>query len=233
MSKSRGNVVEPETVVEKYGVDTLRLFILFASPPEKDLEWSDQGIEGCWRFLNRVWRLVSQVIGKELQSSRDKPEVEQLQQFTHLTIEKVTDDIDRRLQFNTAIAAIMELVNFLYQYPYLGDETSRETVKKIILLLNPFVPHLASELWEKLNEKNIEQTHWPEYEAKFLSKKEIEIGIQVNGKLRARIKVDTLLTEQEVKDRVLKEPKIQSYLSSKKIKQTFYVPQKLVNIVTE
>jgi len=277
MSKSRGNVVEPETVIEKYGVDALRLFILFASPPEKDLEWSEQGIEGCSRFLNRIWRLVDQVTrlperpacqseaaGRSggqasykssilLPPKRDaenrqvtsgekkpetcnlKPETKDIIRLTHLTIKRVTEDIEKRMQFNTAIAVIMELVNFLYQYPYLGDESSRETIKNLILLLHPFAPHLSSELWEKFvhDGRLLDYLPWPEYNWQWLTAEEIELAIQIDGKLRTRIKVDPLLSEKEIEKKVLNETKIQNYLSNKEITKIIYIPQRLINIVTE
>lgn len=239
MSKSRGNVVEPEQVLGKYGVDALRLFILFASPPEKDLEWSDQGIEGCWRFLNRVWRLVHKFTSSPAQQSKSNQppnkEIQELQRITHLTIKQVTEDIEKRMQFNTAIASLMKLVNFLYRYAYLGDDTSRETTKNLILLLHPFAPHLSNELWKKFaqDEQVLDYFPWPEYNPQLLSSEEIEIVVQIDGKLRMRIKVDSLLTEKEIEERVLNEPKVQNYLSNKKIEKIISVPQKLVNIVTE
>ncbi len=244
MSKSRGNVVEPETMIEKYGVDALRLFILFASPPEKDLEWSEQGIEGCWRFLNRVYRLVNQVTSYKLQVTSGekkpetgnlKPETKELVRLTNLTIKRVTEDIEKRIQFNTAIAAIMELVNFLYRYNYLGDNTSRETIKNLILLLHPFAPHLSNELWEKFASDKLELDYlpWPEYNSQLLTSEEIEIAVQIDGKLRTRIKVDSLLTEKETEEKVLNETKVQNYLSNKKINKIIHIRKKLVNIVTQ
>lgn len=260
MSKSRGNVVEPETIIEKYGVDTLRLFILFASPPEKDLEWSDRGIEGCWRFLNRVWRLVNQVTSYKLSipmyhrdgqvtsglgkpetcnprlpspGGQVQPETKELVRFTHLTIKRVTEDIEKRIQYNTAIAAIMELVNFLYQYPCLGDKTSLSTVKKLVLLLHPFVPHLANELWQKLDGKEIDYTPWPEYESKLLTGEEIEIGIEINGKLRTRMRIAPGISEEGLKQKIFAEEKVKKYLEGKKINKFIYIPEKLVNLVTK
>ncbi len=248
MSKSRGNVVEPETVIEKYGVDTLRLFILFASPPEKDLEWSDRGIEGCWRFLNRVWRLIHQFTNSPIhQLKSNQPTNQQTRELiyrTHLTVKRVTEDIEKRIQYNTAIAAIMELVNFLYQYPYLGDEISLDTVKKLALLLHPFVPHLANELWQKLDGhllgdlperqgKEIDYTPWPEYESKLLSGEEIEIGIEINGKLRTRMKIALGISEEGLKQKIFAEEKVKKHLQGKEINKFIYIPEKLVNLVTK
>lgn len=241
MSKSKGNIVEPSECIEKYGVDTTRLFILFAVPPEKQLEWSTEGIEGCRRFLNRVQNLVKKIIEVKEIIHENEPSKQNLAHYRakqhdlllalNKTIKKVTQDIENKYQFNTAIASIMELTNELQAYPYLGDEISRKTIENIILLLSPFVPHISEELWKTLGKKNsVRQESWPKYEEKYLLEEEVEIIIQVNGKLRGTLKCRRGLQEEAVKEKVLEIPKINQYC--KNIKKIIFIKDKLINIVT-
>ncbi|MGQ9507852.1 MAG: leucine--tRNA ligase [Thermodesulfobacteriota bacterium] len=243
MSKSKKNVVDPEYLIEKYGADTARMFCLFAAPPEKDLDWSDQGVEGSFRFLNRVWRLL----WEHAPRLKDLPplpfgmslEGEQrfLRQKTHQTIKKVTEDIER-FHFNTAISAIMELVNEIYSSGLKNEEDEiskrvlREAIEITVVLLSPFVPHIAEELWQQLgNQESILMRDWPEYDPEAIQKEELLIVVQINGKLRDRIMVPSSYGEEEIKDLVLRSERIKRYVEGKEIKKVFFVPQKLINIV--
>jgi leucyl-tRNA synthetase len=242
MSKSRKNVVDPEYLVEKYGADTARMFCLFASPPEKDLDWSDQGVEGSARFLNRVWRLFYE--HGHLQNVKRLPfgtildgDRKSLRQKVHRTIKKVTEDIER-FHFNTAISAVMELVNEIYlsEIKDNGDDGSRrvmrEAVETVVILLSPFVPHFAEELWEALgNRESIIKARWPEYDPGAVLEEEILIVIQVNGKLRDRMTIPASYGEEEVKAWALKSERIRKLVEGKEIKRVILVPRKLVNIV--
>jgi leucyl-tRNA synthetase len=243
MSKSKRNVVDPEYLVEKYGADTARIFCLFAAPPEKDLDWSDQGVDGSFRFLNRVWRLFSEryLQLKDLPSlvpgTQLSDDGKLLHQKTHKTIKKVTEDIER-FHFNTAISAIMELVNEIYtsEVKDRDDELSRKLVKEAIettvILLSPFVPHFTEELWEALgNKESILRQAWPNYDPEAVLEDEILIVVQINGKLRDRMTVPASYGEGEIKAWALKSERIQKLLEGKAIKRVILVPQKLVNIV--
>jgi leucyl-tRNA synthetase len=243
MSKSKRNVVDPEYLIEKYGADTARMFCLFASPPEKDLDWSDQGVEGSSRFLTRVWRLFFDH-HSHLKEKRILPfgmalegSLKLLHQKIHKTIKKVTDDIER-FHFNTAISAIMELVNEIYisDVKDSTDEISRsvmrEAVETVVVLLSLFVPHFAEELWEALgHQESILRTPWPEYDREAIVEEEILIVIQVNGKLRDRMTIPAAYGEEQVKSWALKSDRIQKLTEGKQIKRVILVPGKLVNIV--
>ena len=235
MSKSKGNVVSPEEIIEKYGADTARLFILFAAPPERDLEWSDQGVEGSFRFLNRVWRLIYQtkdrLSGELLEfTAKDK----ELNRLLNATVKKVTEDIEERFNFNTAISAIMELVNGLYQYKEgeINPGLLKDALNKLTVLLSPFAPHLAEELWEALGHKNsVHLEKWPVYDEKALLTEEVEIVLQINGKVKDRVMVPRGAAEEQLKDIALNTPKIKELTSGKKIIKVIIVPEKLINIV--
>jgi len=224
MSKSRGNIVNPDSIIKKCGADTLRLYILFAAPAEVEMEWSERGIEGAFRFLNRVWRLVEHIKDKS-QAQTPSPA---LQKKIHLTIKEVTQDLDS-FKFNTAISAIMELVNEIYQNL---DTDITEAVKAAVLLVSPFVPHLAEEMWQKLGNKgSILKAPWPKYEEKFLEEEVITMVIQVNGKLRSKVEVPVDIKEDKLKELVLADEKLKSWIKDKPIKNFIIVPKKLVNIV--
>ena len=243
MSKSKRNVVDPEYLIEKYGADTARMFCLFASPPEKDLDWNDQGVEGSFRFLNRVWRLVFDQ-HERLQGVTPFPagtaldgDPSFLRQKIHKAIKKVTEDIER-FHFNTAISAVMELVNEIYasEVKERQDEISkrvmREAIETVVVLLSPFVPHFTEELWEALGKRDsVINVLWPDYDPEAVQEEEILIVVQVNGKLRDRIMVPASYGEEEVKTWALKSERIQNLVGGKQIKKVILVPGKLVNIV--
>ncbi|KUK32356.1 MAG: Leucine--tRNA ligase [Thermoanaerobacterales bacterium 50_218] len=245
MSKSLGNVVSPEEIIENYGADTARLFILFAAPPERDLDWSDQGVEGSFRFLNRVWRLVTglapQVQGvAQFPLSQDALNTEDrsLRSLIHRTIQKVTVDIKERFNFNTAISAIMELVNGLYHYcehtpeGKRNKQVLREGVTNLLILLSPFAPHIASELWEQLGMPgDVHAQKWPEPDPEALVTEKITIVVQVNGRVRDRVEVPAGIDPEEMKKIALAQPKIQEMLSGKELVKVICVPEKLVNLV--
>ncbi|MBN2687285.1 MAG: leucine--tRNA ligase, partial [Deltaproteobacteria bacterium] len=246
MSKSLKNVVDPDYLIKKYGADTARLFCLFAAPPEKDLEWSDQGVDGSFRFLNRVWRIV----GEYLDDIKDiKPfdgqgdlsdELKTLRKKTHQTIKRVTHDIDPRFHFNTAISAVMELVNALYQLerPRQDDTLSlsvvRETIESIIILLNPIVPHITEELWEMIGAAvRLSETSWPAFDEAVAKEDEITVVLQVNGKLRSRLQVRADEDGETIKELARNDERIQQFIGGKTVVKEIYVPGKLVNIVVK
>jgi leucyl-tRNA synthetase len=245
MSKSKKNVVDPEHLIEEYGADTARIFCLFASPPEKDLDWSNQGVEGSARFLNRVWRLFYEQ-NLHLQNVKSLPfgeilegDYKSLQQKIHKTIKKVTEDIER-FHFNTAISAIMELVNEIYvsEVKDRPDEISRglirEAIETVVILLSPFVPHFSEELWAALgNQESILKTRWPDYDPAAAVEDEILIVIQVNGRLRDRMTIPASFGEEEVKAWALKSERIRKLVEGKEIKRVILVPRKLVNVVCQ
>lgn len=249
MSKSKKNVIDPEALIGKYGADTARIFTLFAAPPEKDLEWSDEGVEGAHRFLNRVWRLVIQYAGG-LKKVRVEPKVlqevpaglKEIRRSVHRTIKKVTEDIEADFHFNTAIAALMELVNTLYlareKHPStksmtVQDKTVwKEALQIIVILLSPFAPHIAEELWKRLgNTSSILKATWPAHDEAIIKTERMALVIQVNGKLRGKMEVPVDLQEEAIKQQALAEPKIQSWTSGKPVRNVIYVPGRLVNIV--
>ncbi len=247
MSKSKGNVVDPDDMVNTYGADTVRLFCLFAAPPEKDLEWSDQGIEGASRFLARVWRFVAENMEKLRSVKTFSGSISDLKgssfevyRKVNQTIKKVTEDIKERYHFNTAIAAIMELVNTIYQVreskeesPYLW-EVLRYAVESTIIMLSPMVPHITEELWHQLgHEEYLINVPWPSYDEKALVTEEILIVVQVNGKLRDKVMVSSEATEEEIKEIVLSREKVRQFIKDGEIKNIVIVPKKLVNIVVK
>ncbi|MFQ6065644.1 MAG: leucine--tRNA ligase [bacterium] len=241
MSKSKGNVVEPEEIIRRYGVDTLRGFILFAAPPQLDLDWKEEGLEGIERFLKRVWKIANELSGASFSGDfreiyRGPQELNQkeriLQHQVHKTIKKVSEDIELRFHFNTALASLMELVNFLYQYPDRDALIYQEALSILVLLLSPFTPHICEELWQKMgNEKSLTFHPWPSYREDALKKEEITIVIQINGKLRDKILVSRAMVKEEIENEVLRREKVRRYLQGKGIKKLIWVPHKLVNIV--
>ena len=251
MSKSKGNVVDPDEIISAYGADTARLFILFAAPPVKDLEWSDQGVEGCSRFLKRVWRIFGE-FAEEIKTvtlpgesfTTPVPEIKALRRMTHITIRRVTDDIATRMQFNTAISAIMELVNHLFSFKeWWGnknnqDETSRMAVREgletLVLTLSPFAPHIAEELGSLMGlSKTLDQTAWPQYLESLTQTDEILIVLQVNGKVRQKISVESGISDDDLKTRSLEDLKIKEWTQGKEVKKVIVIPKKLVNIVVQ
>lgn len=243
MSKSKGNVVSPEEIVEKYGADTARLFILFASPPERDLEWSDKGVEGSFRFLNRVYRIVDEFganSSADLNFSKGKMSSEDrmLWYMLNNTIKRVTQDIEERFNFNTAISAIMELVNAMYNYKENVPSSSwnrglmAQAASNLVILLAPFAPHLSEEKWEYLgNEGSVHNKPWPDYDPAALAKDEVEIVVQLNGKVKDRMKIGANASSGELKSAALELPKIKNAVASGQIVDVIVVPGRLVNVV--
>lgn len=243
MSKSKGNVVSPEEIINYYGADTARLFILFASPPEKDLEWSDQGVEGSSRFLNRVWRLVHDYM-PELKDIAEEINPESLNKVDkslyykiHATIKKVTEDIEERFNFNTAISAIMELTNQLNSYREVKDKNKallKLAIEKLLILLSPFSPHICEELWQSIgNQDSIYLQSWPEYDPEALILDEVEIVVQISGKVKERLKVSANASKDEMTQLALNSPKIMELTNGKNIVKIIVVPNKLINIVVK
>ena len=244
MSKSKGNIVSPEEIVKKYGADTARLFILFASPPERDLEWSDQGVEGAARFLGRLWRIVHHfadaVVGAPASydaASLDANEKE-LRRALHATIRKVTDDVADRFNFNTAISSIMELVNAMHAYrdaaATVHPALLRETVEALLRLLAPFAPHIAEEIWQQLERSgSIHQQAWPKWDAEAIKTDSVEIVVQINGKVRDKLTVPSELSSAELEKVALQQEKVQQLVAGKTVVKVIAVPNKLVNIVVK
>jgi len=236
MSKSKGNTVDPQELIEKYGADTARLFIMFASPAEQSLEWSDEGIEGSHRFLKKLWRIVWDFNNPKENLQINDNEDKNLLYKLHSTVKKVTDDLERRTSFNTAIASIMELINLFQKIDNeagIKNSLKKELLDKILIMLNPFVPHITKELWGEINPNSeIENQTWPSFDESFLVQDEINIAIQVNGKLRGNMVVSTKTDEQEIKELGMKVESVKKYLSDKnEIKKIIYVPNKLLNYV--
>jgi leucyl-tRNA synthetase len=242
MSKSKGNVVSPEEIIAKYGADTARLFILFAAPPERDLEWNDQGVEGSYRFLGRLWRIVdhyaSFMAGEEsgYDNSTLSKEERNLRRVLHATIKKVTEDIGDRFNFNTAISSIMELVNAMYtakdQNLAVNPGLVRELVSSLLCLLAPFAPHITEELWsETIGQGSVHKHIWPVFDEDAIKLEEVEIVVQINGKVREKIVVSAALTPKELEEKVLEQEKVQALIHEKQVIKVIAIAGKLVNIV--
>jgi leucyl-tRNA synthetase len=240
MSKSKGNVVDPDALISKYGADTARLFSLFAAPPEKDLDWNDQGVDGSFRFLSRIWKLVHDRLdliknAGPVDVGSMSAEERTLRRVVHKTIRKVTEDLEERFHFNTAIAAVMELLNVLQpaelatpQFP----SVMKEALQSVIMLMAPFVPHITEELWQRLgNGTPLTLTSWPDYDRSAVVDEELLIVVQVNGKLRSKITVAAGTGEEEAKALALADEKIVQFLEGQTVRKVICVPGKLVNIV--
>lgn len=240
MSKSKGNTVSPVELVENYGADTARLFILFAAPPERDLEWSEQGVEGCFKFLNRVYRLVDELapvtkldheFGNLSKADKD------MRAKTNNTLKKVTEDLNDRFGFNTAIAALMELINDLYKYKELDDRNDaviKEAIEAVVVILAPFAPHLGEELWLMIGkEASVFDIAWPEYDKSAIQLDEVEIIVQVNGKVRNKINAPVGIDQEAMKDLALNDEKIKEFIEDKDVVKVIAIPSKLVNIVVK
>ncbi|NQT95008.1 MAG: leucine--tRNA ligase, partial [Candidatus Omnitrophica bacterium] len=233
MSKSKGNVVSPDGLIEKYGADTVRLYTLFIGPPEKDAEWNDRAVEGAYRFLGRLWRLVDKVSKQGQGSGSKEQESKGLERKIHQTIKKVTNDIEGNFKFNTAISAIMELVNATYDELDKGDlAIVREATQTTVCLLGPFVPHIAEELWERLgNKPSLFNYGWPVFDENKAKEDMLVLPVQVNGKLRSKVETLPDISEDELKKKVLSDEKIKNWIDGKDIRKFIIVPKKLVNIV--
>lgn len=245
MSKSKGNMVSPDYLIEKFGADTARLFSVFAAPPEKELEWNDQAVEGTFRFLNRVWKLVTQHLEENLQvgkydwASATEPQKALIRKL-HQTIRKVTGEIDERMHQNTAISAIMELVNATTDFVTAGNSDGaskrvvRESMETILHLLNPFAPHITEELWSRMgHETMLSQEAWPEYNPDLAREEEVTVVVQVNGKLRGSLLVPRGSEQSQIMELISGEEKVQKFIENKSIAKVIFVPDKLVNIVVK
>ncbi len=263
MSKSKGNVVDPDAMMEKYGADALRLYVVFVAPPEKEIEWSDAGIDGSFRFLARVWRVVdhwNETVGGDgiagpQQGTLNTAE-KSLRRKTHDTIRRVTADIEQRQQLNTAVSALMELVNELYAFSeqtvtggpgHRGDEdvehagemeraetiaVVREALEALILMLAPFAPHTAEELWCMLGyQDGLTSVSWPVFDAEVAKADELTIPVQVNGKVRSRLTVPAATSESELETLALADPAVQAHTSGKTVQKVVVAKGRLVSIV--
>ncbi|WP_339063796.1 leucine--tRNA ligase [Tepidibacillus marianensis] len=236
MSKSKGNVVSPNEIIEKYGADTGRLFILFAAPPDRDLDWSDSGVEGSHRFLNRVWRMVQQNLEILTTNSEVKVKTDaekDLRRMIHVTVKRVTEDIDIRSNFNTAISAVMELVNKIYSYPEAGNKgLFKQAIETVVVLLAPMTPHITEEMWQMMGkEGSIHQVEWPTFNEQYLVLDEIEIALQINGKIRGKTVIPSSVGKVEIEKLVLADQRLDEWTQGKSIRKVIVVPGKLVNIV--
>ena len=237
MSKSKKNVVDPDNLISRYGADTARLFTLFAAPPEKDLEWNDQGVEGCYRFLGRVWRIVYEnhaLLGAASIAPEQDGAARNLRRATHRTIKKVTEDIDGRFHFNTAIAAVMELVNALYGFEEKAKYPGavREAIEAVLRLLSPFVPHITEELWSLIGHRDrLSEAGWPQVDAEALVEDEKLIVVQVNGKVRGKITVAVDAGEEAIKAAAIEEENVARFIEGKTIRKIVVVPGRLVSVV--
>ena len=243
MSKSKGNVVSPEEIISQYGADTARLFILFAAPVDRDLDWSDEGVAGASRFLKRVWRIM-EVFEDKIKSGQDEYDVssltdeeKELRRVLHTTIRKVTEDIRDRFMFNTAISSIMELVNAFYVFQNsesINGNLVREVSIDLIKMLAPFAPHMTEELWSILiGEGSVHQQKWPECDEAATVKAEVQIVLQINGKVRDRIMIATGISREEMEVAAKANARVQELTAGKTIVKMICVPDKLVNIVVK
>ena len=245
MSKSLGNVVSPEEILSKYGADTARLFILFAAPPERELEWSDQGVEGSFRFLNRIWRIVQafETVLEQKVTEYDYSNLNEadkdLRRVLHSSIKKVTNDIETRFNFNTAISTMMELVNALYAYKEAVKEPNAglvyEAISDLIKMMSPFVPHITEELWRGAIDANssVHEQSWPECDEEALKVDNVEIVLQVNGKVRGRLTVPAEATKEELEKIAMADANVQAHIGDATVRKVICVPGRLVNIVAK
>ena len=240
MSKSKGNTVSPIEIINKYGADTARLFVLFAAPPERDLDWSEQGVEGCFRFLNRVYRLVDELA--EVAKSNEEvktvtKEDKAMRLVIHSTLKKVTADLSEKFGFNTAIASLMELINEMYKYKELdtrNDGIIREGIETIVTILAPFTPHIGEELWTMIGkEGSVFNISWPAYDESALVQDEVEVIVQVNGKLRAKVSMDANISREDMEKVAMEDEKVKAAIEGKNVVKVIAVPKKLVNIVVK
>lgn len=244
MSKSKANVVDPEEAVERYGADTVRLYILFAAPPEQDFEWTDEGIQGAYRFLNRLWNFVIEREDTLKRTHYSREELRELQgrskdlrRLIHQTIKEYLVDMEKRYQFNTAIAKIMKLLNELTDFKPQNEteeKVLKEGVETLLLLLSPIAPHISEELWHRIGHDELivlQPVPIPDEDA--LRVEEVEIPVQINGKVRAKVKVPFGADEETVKEIVLENDRVKGYLDGREVKKFIYINNKLVNIVVK
>ncbi len=242
MSKSKANTVDPEEAIEKYGADTVRLYILFAAPPEQDFEWTEEGIQGAYRFLNRLWNFVTEreeLLSKTSYSSQElrdiKGRARELRRTVHEILSGYIRDVEQEFQFNTAIAKAMKLLNELSSYQVSEEidiKVLKEATEILLLMLSPITPHICSELWERIGNRSLllnQPMREPDPQA--LEREEVEIPVQVNGKLRARLRIPYDAEEDTVKSIVLQDERVRKYVDGKELKKFIYIKNKLVNIV--
>ncbi|WP_265821469.1 leucine--tRNA ligase [Geovibrio ferrireducens] len=241
MSKSKKNVVDPNKLIEQYGADTARLFIIFAAPPENELEWSDQGVEGSFRFLGRVWRLVKnnlELMQQDFGTGGDEAFIKEMLYHTHSTIKKVTLDIDK-YHLNTAVAALMEFVNFLYKAETRlkadGEkQVFKDALSSLLKLLNPFTPHITEELWEEAKMKEIlSRSDWPSYVEEYTKTDEVTVVVQINGKVRSQLSLPRDCAQDDAFTAAFDDDKVKGYTDGKEIVKKIFVPNKLINIVVK
>ncbi len=242
MSKSKGNTVDPQELIDRYGADTVRLFIMFAAPPEQSLEWSDSGVEGAYRFLKRVWRLVHGHVEAGVVKACESGDglndgQKEIRRALHQTIQKVGDDIGRRMTFNTAIAAVMELTNHLSKFEddsEQGRAVMQESLEAMALMLSPMVPHLSHQLWSALGCTGAAvDVEWPKFDESALVKESQTMVVQVNGKLRAKLEVAVNASKDEVEAQALNDENVQRFIDGKNVVKVIVVPGKLVNLVVK
>jgi leucyl-tRNA synthetase len=242
MSKSKGNTVDPEGLISKYGADTVRLFVMFAAPPDQSLEWSDQGVQGSFRFLNRIWNLIQEHVDtgipEKLEFDNNNKEALSLRIKTHQTLKKVKDDYERRHAFNTAIASVMELSNkipkqFITNNSSVSERSAaHEAIMNIVIMLAPITPHLSQHLWWELGKDTPIIDHaWPEADPELLIEETVEIAVQINGKLRATVNLDPNANQETFENKALADVNVQKYIENKDIKKIIFVPGRLINIV--
>jgi leucyl-tRNA synthetase len=257
MSKSKGNVVDPDDMIQKYGADALRLYVMFVAPPEKEVEWSDSGLEGSFRFLVRVWRIVDHwadaVRGVPLRLDHDFNDAERaLRRKAHDTIRRVTVDIEERMHLNTAVSSLMELVNALYAFsettgrgapsrhdpPAAKDERPqaiavvKETLDALVSMISPFAPHMGEELWERLGHAGgLQKAAWPSFDAQVAKAEEVVVPVQINGKVRARITASAEASEAQLRELALADSGVQQHLAGKEVRKVFVAKGPLVSVV--
>jgi len=244
MSKSKGNVVDPEEAIERYGADTVRLYILFAAPPEQDFEWTDEGIQGAYRFLRRLWSFVVEreeelrsvsYTREELRSVAGR--AKELRRLVHQTIREYEIDVGKRLQLNTAIAKLMKLFNEMSSFQVQGEEDRKvlkEGVEVLLLLLSPIAPHICEELWHRIGRETlIARERFPDVDEEVLQVEEVEIPVQINGRPRSKVRIPYDAGEEEVRSLVFKDERVKKYLEGKEVRRFVYVKNRLVNVVVE
>jgi leucyl-tRNA synthetase len=249
MSKSKGNVVDPDDMIGKYSADALRLYVMFVAPPEKEVEWTDAGLEGSFRFLTRVWRFVDQwcdrvVSAPAIQAAGLNDAERRLRRKTHDTIRRVTIDVEQRIHLNTAVSALMELVNEMYAF---GDAAQsdrgatpqapavlREAIEALVVILSPFAPHMAEEMWERLGRREgLARAAWPSFDEQVAKAEEIVVPVQVNGKLRSRLTVSAETGQDALRELALADPAVRAYTQGKTIKTVVVAKGKLINVVVQ
>jgi leucyl-tRNA synthetase len=247
MSKSKGNVVDPDTMLQKYGADALRLYVMFVAPPENEVEWTDSGLEGSYRFLARAWRLVEhwapsvRTAASTVDAAALNQAEKSVRRKTHDTIRRVTGDIEQRQQLNTAVSAMMELVNELYTFAAAAPpdrpqtlQVMREAVEALVRMLSPFAPHTCEELWETLGHADgLTRAAWPEFDAAVAKADEVVIPVQVNGKVRSRLTVAADASEQELEQAALADPGVAAYTAGKTVAKVVVAKGRLVSIVVK